>query len=188
MPPEYVRAIRSAASRRSKRASSSSARRLASRPGTPLILACRMIRAYQRDQDVFDQAAADYLGLNRTDLRCLDILDQHGPMTAGRLAAEARLTTGAVTTVLDRLEQAGYVRRTRDTVDRRRVLVETTPLVRERGAAIWGPMAAATSLDRYSDEQLALLLDFVRHARRFLAEQLERVRSLPPPPWKREQA
>jgi DNA-binding MarR family transcriptional regulator len=145
------------------------------------------LRAYQRDQDVFDQTAADYLGLNRTDGRCLDILDQHGAMTAGQLAREARLTTGAVTTVLDRLEQAGYVRRTRDTVDRRRVLVDVTPLVWERASAIWGPMAEAAEADAfssYSDDELALLLDFMRKSRRFLVEQLERITALPPAPWR----
>jgi DNA-binding MarR family transcriptional regulator len=54
------------------------------------------------------------LGINRTDLRCLNIVDNQGPMTAGRLAELSGLTTAAVTTVLDRLERAGYARRVRN--------------------------------------------------------------------------
>ena len=68
------------------------------------------------------------LGLNPTDVRCVDLLDQHGTMTAGALAELAGLSTGAVTFLLDRLERAGFVRRVRDLEDRRRVLVELVPL------------------------------------------------------------
>ena len=67
------------------------------------------------------------LGLNRTDTRCLDIIERLDGVSAGRLASEAGLSTGAVTTVLDRLERAGYARRVPDPGDRRRVLVELTP-------------------------------------------------------------
>src|SRR3954453_5669585 len=84
------------------------------------------VRAWQSDQDVFDEEAARYLGLNRTDLRVLDITDQRGQITAGELAREARLTPGAVTAVVDRLEKAGLMRRVRDESDRRRVLLELT--------------------------------------------------------------
>ena len=69
--------------------------------------------------DIADQVVADYLGLNRTDARCLDIIDRLERVSAGRLAGEAGLSTGAVTTVLDRLERAGYARRTHDPGARR---------------------------------------------------------------------
>ena len=61
--------------------------------------------------DIADQVIADYLGLNRTDMRCLDIIERLDGVSAGRLASEAGLSTGAVTTVLDRLERAGFARR-----------------------------------------------------------------------------
>ena len=80
----------------------------------------RVIRAAN---DIADQAVADYLGINRTDARCLDIIERLGGVTAGRLARESGLSTGAVTTVLDRLERSGLARRTSDPGDRRRVLV-----------------------------------------------------------------
>jgi DNA-binding MarR family transcriptional regulator len=137
------------------------------------------IRAGQVATDMVDQAIADLLGLNRTDLRCLDILDRLGTITAGRLAEESKLTTGAVTAVIDRLEKSGYVRRVRDQLDRRRVLVEMTPEAR-RGAAQhhqpiveeWGRMSK-----RLTVSQIKLLLDFTRRGRKMnlaLAEDLHR--------------
>ena len=84
--------------------------------------------------DIADQVVADYLGLNRTDTRCLDIIERLDGVSAGRLASEAGLSTGAVTTVLDRLERAGYARRVQDPGDRRRVLVELTPAGAARAA------------------------------------------------------
>jgi DNA-binding MarR family transcriptional regulator len=142
------------------------------------------IRRYQNAQDEFDDAASQRLGINRTDQRCLDILDLNGQMTAGRLAAESGLSTGAVTTLLDRLEQKGYVRRVRDTVDRRRVLVELTDEARERAAEIWGPIAeeASEGWGSVSDEQLLFLRDFLTGSRAFLARHLARIKAEPAKP------
>src|ERR1700730_8582328 len=75
------------------------------------------IRASQNATDRYDQAVADTLGLNRTDMRCLDILDRQGRLTAGQLAEQTGLTSGAVTTVIDRLEAAGHARRVGDNAE-----------------------------------------------------------------------
>lgn len=125
------------------------------------------VRAGQRATDHVDEAVAEILGINRTDARCVDILDQHGRMTAGRLATEARLTTGAVTAVIDRLEHAGYARRIPDPSDRRRVLVELTQKLKEKIWELMGPLAQAgvPLIERYSDEQIELVLEFMRFAR-----------------------
>lgn len=85
-----------------------------------------LLRAIDADMDRFDEAAAARLGINPTGFRCMDILSRGGAITAGKLAAEAGLTTGAVTALVDRLEKAGYVRRKRDRRDRRVVLIEAT--------------------------------------------------------------
>ena len=69
------------------------------------------------------QAAADRIGINATDLNCLNILSFSGQLTAGELARATGLTTASITGVIDRLEEAGFVRRERDTRDRRRVVV-----------------------------------------------------------------
>src|SRR5687767_14978126 len=84
-------------------------------------------RINQNLNDVFDEAAAARLGVNSTDLRCMDILQRLDGVTAGELAREAALTTGAVTSVIDRLERAGYAKREADPADRRKVLVKMTP-------------------------------------------------------------
>src|SRR5271157_6269130 len=80
----------------------------------------------------FNEGLAKKLKLSRTDMRCLDLIGRLGPMTAGRLAEESGLTNGAVTFILDRLEEAGMVTRRRDTEDRRRVWVEIVPAARQR--------------------------------------------------------
>ena len=56
---------------------------------------------------LFHQAIADRLGMNVTDHKCAGILSRSGPITAGELARRTGLTTGAITGVIDRLEQAG---------------------------------------------------------------------------------
>jgi DNA-binding MarR family transcriptional regulator len=125
------------------------------------------VRRSQVATDMVDQAAADLMGVNRTDARCLDVLDQRGRLTAGQLAEASGLTTGAVTAMLDRLERGGFVRRLRDKEDRRRVLVEITPEARRKGHEMYRPHAEKWPLiaERYSDEDIALLLEFTRIGR-----------------------
>ena len=82
------------------------------------------LRALSTEIDRLDQAAADLYGLNRTDMRALDIVGRAGPLAPTALARLLGFTTGGVTTVLDRLERAGYVRRRPDPADRRRQVVE----------------------------------------------------------------
>ena len=76
---------------------------------------------------------AEKMGLSATDHKALDLVRQaEGALTAGRIAELTALSTGAVTGVIDRLEKAGFVRRVRDRQDRRKVLVEITPIDEER--------------------------------------------------------
>jgi DNA-binding MarR family transcriptional regulator len=121
-------------------------------------------RINQNAADTMDAAVAELLGVNRTDILCLDILARLGTVPAGRLAGESRLTTGAITAVLDRLEQAGYVRRLDDPADRRRVLVETTERFRELAEHAWGPVAEQllSSGNRFTREQLLGIREFLR--------------------------
>jgi DNA-binding MarR family transcriptional regulator len=129
--------------------------------------------------DIADQVIADYLGLNRTDMRCLDIVERLDGVSAGRLAAEAGLSTGAVTTVLDRLERAGFARRVPDPGDRRRVLVELTPTARRGLSELYAPLADATmrQLEGYTTEEVGLVRDFMRDNRRLNEAHAERVRA-----------
>jgi DNA-binding MarR family transcriptional regulator len=94
-------------------------------------------------------------------------------MSAGEIASHSGLATASVTNLLDRLEQKGFVRRVRDTEDRRRVLVE--PIMdrlsgaRNRFASTRRSLARL--VERYSDRDLAVITDFLaRNAERLRAE------------------
>lgn len=135
------------------------------------------IRRYQTAVDRFDEAATRLLGINRTDGRCLDVLDQRGPLSAGDLARECGLTTGAMTTLLDRMEEFGYLRRVAHPTDRRRVMVELTAKARRRAEQIYGPVGkeGAELLACLSDRQLELIRDVMATARELLERHTERV-------------
>jgi DNA-binding MarR family transcriptional regulator len=126
------------------------------------------VRASQSATARFDQAVADAAGLNRTDMAIIDALDREGPAPAGRLAEVTGLSSGAMTTALDRLERSGYARRVRDSGDRRRVLVELT----EQADALHRFYAehakyAERLYQRHSVEQLEMMLQFFREGRSF---------------------
>ena len=105
---------------------------------------------------------ATRVGLNSTDLECLDLLYLAGATTAGRLAAHTGLTSGATTAAIDRLEHAGFVTRRRDSTDRRVVLVEVV----EAGAKLIFPFYRPIigGMERvhtmFSDQQLATVLRY----------------------------
>ncbi|HTT82768.1 MAG TPA: MarR family transcriptional regulator [Rhizomicrobium sp.] len=115
---------------------------------------------------LYSQAVAGRLGINSTDLECLDLVER-GPVAAGTLAEATGLTTGAITGVINRLERAGFVRREADPSDRRKVLVRALPAVAEKVEPQFRPMqrAAANALASYRTEELALLLDFLSRLR-----------------------
>jgi DNA-binding MarR family transcriptional regulator len=143
----------------------------------------REVRGWQADQELFDSVVIDLAGLNRTDWRCLDILGTRGPMTAGQLAEAVRLTTGAITGVLDRLESAGLVRRVRDTEDRRRINVEVTDEVNRLGAPVYGPLIAdaAEAHAVFDVDELELITRFIRIERELLAKHTARVAAMDRP-------
>jgi DNA-binding MarR family transcriptional regulator len=124
------------------------------------------VRRSQNRTDEYDEAVAHAVGINRTDMRCLDILAQEGGATAGRLAAVMGLTTGAITTVLDRLETAGFARRERDEHDRRRVRVALTEKAQAELLPFYAPLHEMSEklFARYTEEQLELLLGFLVEA------------------------
>jgi DNA-binding MarR family transcriptional regulator len=142
------------------------------------------IRQSQVETDAFDQFVADSLGINRTDLRCMDILERTGPMTAGDLAKAAHLTSGAVTAVLDRMEEAGIVTRVRDTEDRRRVRVEMTPEARAQGNRFYEGLArgAQELYGHFTTAQLRLVLGFLQRGREMASRAMGELKARPPEP------
>lgn len=131
---------------------------------------------------LLSQAIAGRLGMNSTDLEALEILHRLGPMTAGGLAEATGLTTGAITGIVDRLERDGYARRARDAHDRRRVIVRPEF---EHGIRTIAPLFASMGeamgalLARYSDEELAVVLDFVTRANAVTHAETAKLRDKP---------
>jgi DNA-binding MarR family transcriptional regulator len=123
----------------------------------------KALRRVNFQGSIFGQSVAIRLGLSESDIDALELLLDTGAATAGKLAEVMGLTTGAVTRVIDRLEQAGYVRRTTDPADRRRVVIEVIP---ERAANLESMLgslerAAQEEVGHYSPEQLATINDFL---------------------------
>jgi DNA-binding MarR family transcriptional regulator len=141
----------------------------------------REVRAAQSAVAAVDNAVAERLGVNATDHRCLDVLDQRGPLTAGALAEALGLSRSAVTTVLDRLERRRYVRRQPNPDDRRQVVVALTPLLYRRARELYGDASEVIAiLGRYSVDDLALLRDFVRWDRELNEGRARRLRGREP--------
>ncbi|MCW2890196.1 MAG: hypothetical protein QOE54_698 [Streptosporangiaceae bacterium] len=121
-------------------------------------------------------------GINVTDLQCLNLLSLDGPMTPGQLAQSMGLTTGgAITAVVDRLEKAGFVLRSRDPDDRRKVIIEP---VRDKVAALgayFEPIGRSvmTRFATYTDEQLEFLLDSARSNNEAMPDVIKQVQALP---------
>lgn len=138
----------------------------------------RMIATAQFGQ----QDIARRMGLNVTDLTCLGFLMEASmageSLVAGELAERARLTTGAVTGVLNRLEKAGYIRRTTDPGDRRRVYVVMEETAQERILAIYGPVyeRLASLFGDYGPDEIAVLADWFTRARAMFDEALHEIR------------
>ena len=123
--------------------------------------------------------SADRIGINATDLNCLNIVALTGHLTAGELARQTGLTTASITGVLDRLEEGGFVRRERDPHDRRRVIINLGggPGLAEIGPT-FGPLVKAwrATAAGYSDEELHLLLEFQQRVEDIMRDQLARLR------------
>lgn len=140
----------------------------------------RAVRANQATVDAFDEATAQKFGVNRTDLRCLDLLMEElgGEATPGQLGARLGLSTGSVTAMVDRLAKLGYVTRSPDPTDRRKVVVRPTDTILDKSREIYGPLVAGgvELLAAYTEEQLELLIDFQVRARALQEEQLKRLR------------
>ena len=123
----------------------------------------RALRQVNIQGSAFGQTVAIRLGLSESDVEALELLIDNGAATAGRLAERMGLSTGAVTRLIDRLEQSGYVRRVADPVDRRRVVVEVIP---DKMADILPLLervgrASTAEIGRYTDAQLQLIGDFL---------------------------
>lgn len=141
------------------------------RPGTrregEAIEVGRLLRRLQAEGDRLNSAVATRQGVNQTDMSALmhimeaDLAGQ--PLTPTGLQRVLGLSSGATTSVIDRLEAAGHSRRERDTTDRRRVILRYDEGAREVGQRYFVPLAREISeiLDGLSDEEAATVHQFL---------------------------
>jgi DNA-binding MarR family transcriptional regulator len=140
----------------------------------------RELRALSTAQDRLDQYAMHRFGINRTDLRALDLIGQGGAISPTALAVALGMSTGATSAVLDRLEKAGYASREPDPSHRRRTLVRQTPRAEELGEEIFAPVISGTISEAlaYSEAALTSIAEFLAAHRALLTRYLSTV-SLP---------
>jgi DNA-binding MarR family transcriptional regulator len=136
------------------------------------------VRAFTSQVTFYNEAVASAVGLHPTDLDCFSVVEIEGPLTAGRLVDVTGLTSGAVTGVIDRLERAGFVVRTADREDRRRVLVQVVDGAPDRIAAAFDDLhrASAVMTQRYTNDDLAIIADYMTRSVPVLREETLRLR------------
>ena len=132
---------------------------------------------------VLHQTVADRLGLHITDHKCMAMLCELGPLSAGKLAELTGLTTGAITGVINRLERHGYARRVRNPKDRRNVNVEPTNMAafNKRMKGLLGPLGKRmrTLSSSYSSGEMALIDGFIKSAVSISRDETMRLLSRP---------
>jgi MarR family transcriptional regulator, organic hydroperoxide resistance regulator len=134
------------------------------------------VRKMTRSTLIHQHVIAGIMGLHVTDAECIDFLQEMGPSTAGDLAKATRLTTGAITNVIDRLAAAGFVKRSQDPKDRRKVIVTFLPEKHASNAKIHYTALAGAVQDlfaTYTEDQLNFL---IRHTQALTAIYQEQTR------------
>lgn len=128
---------------------------------------------------MFHHAVGEHMGLSATEHKAADILRRFGPMTAGELAVQTGLTTGAVTGLVDRLEKEGFVYREHDKHDRRRVIIK--PVARgkfDEVQDLFAPLRKRLGdafLD-YNETERAAIADFATQAAEIFRTEAQRLR------------
>ena len=142
----------------------------------------REVRRMTAQSVLISQAVSERFGLTSSDLECLDLALLSGGATAGEFAKATGLTTGAITGVIDRLERAGYVRREKDPADRRKVVVRARPAMTRQIAPLYDSLQREMSAlwSTYSDEELALILDFLTKSCDLAVQEIAKLQSRAP--------
>jgi len=124
---------------------------------------------------IFAQIIAFKVKLTTTDMEIGDMLSWKGPLTAGEIAKFIGLTTGAVTGVIDRLENAGIVKRKNDKTDRRKVIVELVYKGAMKIAKHFDSQGIKNKnfMKKYSETELNIILEFIRKTNEITEEEIE---------------
>lgn len=140
-------------------------------------------RAYSTAAVMLHSAVAERFGLNATDLKALDLLQRVGPLGAGEIANHTGLTSASVTSLIDRLEARGLVRRAADpSGDRRRVLVSATPKLDRAIAPHFKSLEQRmlARFERYDDAAVATITEFLTHGAEEMRDEAAKLADGPP--------
>ena len=133
------------------------------------------VRALSAELDRLDETAARIYRLNRTDMRALEVIGRDGPIAPTELARRVGLTTGGITTVIDRLERAGYVARRPEGTDRRRLVVETTEATRRLDREVFSGLGRRVKAltASYDHRDLDVIHDYLEQVRAIVSQYAE---------------
>ncbi|MDR3398990.1 MAG: MarR family transcriptional regulator [Pandoraea sp.] len=127
---------------------------------------------------LYHAALAEQLGLNVTDLNALDLILELESITAGQLAELMGVSSGGITTVIDRLERAGFVEREKNPHDRRMVMIhpieERCAQIEQFLSSVSRELTAVSAA--YDHSELAAIHDFLVQSIRTLKSETFRLR------------
>lgn len=125
--------------------------------------AIRAFAALRAQNDRVVSRIAEAHGIGPSDLRAISFVESNDAATPTRVGEFLGFTTGSVTTLLDRIERAGYVTRVAHPGDRRSVHLEVTPEgsalmagVRGLYAVAFGETIADGEAQRFTDDLLGI--------------------------------
>ncbi|MFJ5751915.1 MarR family winged helix-turn-helix transcriptional regulator [Peribacillus frigoritolerans] len=137
------------------------------------------LQRYGMRSVLFQQNMAQKIGVSHTDLKSAEILNETGPITAGELSKITGLSTGSVTALINRLEKSGYVKRERDQLDGRKVMIVPIPERQEQIKSHYQKLSMATKelCSAYNEQELILINQFVEEITKIVDKENDRLMS-----------
>ncbi|USK65385.1 MarR family winged helix-turn-helix transcriptional regulator [Peribacillus frigoritolerans] len=137
------------------------------------------LQRYGMRSVLFQQNMAQKIGVSHTDLKSAEILNETGPITAGELSKITGLSTGSVTALINRLEKSGYVKRERDQLDGRKVMIMPIPERQEQIKSHYKSLSMATKdlCSAYNEQELILINQFVEDITKIMDKENDKLMS-----------
>ncbi|MGG4201945.1 MarR family winged helix-turn-helix transcriptional regulator [Peribacillus frigoritolerans] len=137
------------------------------------------LQRYGMRSVLFQQNMAQKIGVSHTDLKSAEILNETGPITAGELSKITGLSTGSVTALINRLEKSGYVKRERDQLDGRKVMIMPIPERQEQIKSHYQSLSTATKelCSAYNGQELILINQFVEEITKIMDKENDKLMS-----------
>jgi DNA-binding MarR family transcriptional regulator len=122
------------------------------------------LRELRIELSVLNHRVGSRSEIKDVDFDCLDVITRHGPISPTTLARRIGVHLATMTGILDRLERGGWIVRDRDQRDRRAVLIRGVPGKQRDIIELYDGMNSSLDeiLDSYSDDQIDLVVDFLR--------------------------